>query len=71
LFPGAGIGGEDGLVARLHAFYGERWVNLYRETDPIGGQFIDLLEGQNRCVRVGTGHSGYEPTPEYLDARSK
>jgi hypothetical protein len=71
LFPGAGIGGEDGLVARLHAFYGERWVNLYRETDPIGGHYVDILEGQNRCVRVGTGHSGYEPTPEYREARSK
>jgi hypothetical protein len=71
MFPGAGIGGEDGLVARLHGIYGERWVNLYRDTDPIGGHFIDRLGAQNRCVRVGTGHSTYEPTPEFREARTR
>lgn len=69
MFPGAGIGGDDGLVAKVHAIYGDRWVNLFRDTDPIGGHYVDILGEQNRPVLVRTGHSGYEPTPEYLNAR--
>ena len=69
MFPGAGIGGENGLVARVRAAYGTNWVNLYRETDPIGGHYVELLGAQNRLVNTWTGHSRYEPTPEYKSAR--
>jgi hypothetical protein len=71
MFPGAGIDGEDGLVERVHHAYAGDWINLYRETDPIGGHFIESLRLQNHLVTTGTGHSRYEPTPEYLSARAE
>jgi hypothetical protein len=69
MFPGAGIGGEGGLVGRVKGIYESNWVNLYRKTDPIGGHFIELLETQNNVEANGTGHSRYEPTVQYSDAR--
>ena len=69
MFPGAGIGGEDGLVSRVKATYGDRWVNVYRKTDPIGGHYVELLGTQNNVEASGRGHSRYEPTREYKDAR--
>ncbi|HUP17509.1 MAG TPA: hypothetical protein VM848_15850, partial [Acidimicrobiia bacterium] len=47
-----------------------RWVNLYRETDPIGGHYVESLGGFNLVVKEGTGHSRYEPTLRYRQARS-
>lgn len=46
-----------------------KWVNLWRNTDPIGGHYIDHPSVDNRLVATGTGHSGHEVTPEYGIAR--
>jgi hypothetical protein len=70
MFPGAGIDGEEGLVEKVHRVYSDQWINLYRETDPIGGHFIESLHTENHLVTTGTGHSRYEPTPEYRSARN-
>jgi hypothetical protein len=70
MFPDVGIDGEAGLVDTVRGIYTERWINLYRETDPIGGHFVEILGGFNRMVRTGTGHSRYEPTPEFRRARA-
>ena len=40
-FPGAGFGE---LAECLGAEFGDRWVNLYRPTDPIGGQVLDSVD---------------------------
>jgi hypothetical protein len=69
MYPGAGIGGYDGLVDQVDGLYPGRWVNLFRETDPIGGHYVEILGEMNRVVRTGTGHSRYELTPEYREAR--
>ena len=69
MFPGAGIGDEDGLVEKVYAAYGSEWLNLYRDTDPIGGHFVQRLDTQNLAVHSSTGHSRYEPTDEYKEAR--
>ena len=70
MFPDVGIGGEDGLVERVCTRYPDRWVNLYRETDPIGGHYVESLGRFNLVVDEGTGHSRYEPTLRYRQARS-
>ncbi|HJQ90171.1 MAG TPA: hypothetical protein VJ950_00555 [Acidimicrobiia bacterium] len=69
MFPGAGIEDENGLVEKVHTAYGSEWINLYRDTDPIGGHFVRRLGTQNHQVGMWTGHSRYEPTDEYKDAR--
>ena len=70
MYPGAGIGGYNGLVEQVDRLYPGSWVNLFRETDPIGGHYVEILGEMNRVVRTGTGHSRYEPTPEYREARN-
>jgi hypothetical protein len=70
MFPDVGIGGDDGLVERVCTLYPDGWVNLYRETDPIGGHYVESLDRFNVVVEEGTGHSRYEPTLRYRQARS-
>jgi pimeloyl-ACP methyl ester carboxylesterase len=65
MFPGAGIDDlVDSVAGRV-----SMWVNLWRDTDPIGGHYVDRAEVDNRPVGTASGHSGYETTPEYLTAR--
>ena len=71
MFPGAGIDDEGGLVEKVYTAYGSEWLNLYRDTDPIGGHFVQRLDTQNLPVRSSSGHSRYEPTDEYKDARRR
>ncbi|MEX0698724.1 MAG: hypothetical protein WD354_03220, partial [Acidimicrobiia bacterium] len=66
LFPTVGI---DELVAQVKNKLGGRWVNLWRRSDPIGGQYVDGLGLANWHVSTGSGHSRYELTPEYCQAR--
>lgn len=65
MFPSAGI---ERLVAEVEAKLGGRWINLWRDTDPLGGMPVGLAEGDIR-VRDGTGHSGYEQTADFVEAR--
>lgn len=65
MFPAAGI---DDLVGSV-ADRVPKWINLWRDTDPIGGHFIDRDDVENRPVDTDSGHSGYEQTPEYSTAR--
>lgn len=69
LFPFAGV---RPLVSRVDARWGEtsHWVNLWRDTDPLGGDAVPCIGG-NHPIRSGTGHSQYELTDEFFDARSK
>jgi hypothetical protein len=69
MYPDVGFSGPDGLMAELEAVYHNRWLNLYRDTDPIGGHYVEALGARNRLVTTGTGHSKYERTQEYEDAR--
>jgi hypothetical protein len=65
MFPGAGIDElVDSVAGRV-----SMWVNLWRDTDPIGGHYVDRIPVDNRLVGTDSGHSGYETTPEYLTAR--
>jgi hypothetical protein len=57
-----------GLRAELEDGRGLRWRNLYRRTDPIGGQ-IDEVAGVDPIVDVAHSHGAYEPEPEYEQAR--
>lgn len=68
MFPAAGIGS---IVDRVSDRLGDRWINLWRDDDPIGGQFIESLGPANWRVCTGHGHSRYEITPEYGVARSQ
>ena len=47
------------------------WRNLWRPTDPIGGHWVDELgDGNVRVMsNLERGHSNYELTEEYWDAR--
>ena len=65
LFPSAGI---DDLIAFVDARLGGRWVNLWRETDPIGGRPIGLGDRDLR-VRDGVGHSDYEVSTTFSNVR--
>ena len=67
LFPEVGT---DQLIQTVDESV-ERWLNLWRRSDPIGGQEIDLLDGRNWHVDNGSGHSRYELTPEYCTARER
>ena len=66
MFPHSGI---DDLVVRLQQLMPNRWINLWRDSDPIGGQPADSLDTANWQVTTGTGHSLYELTPEFCQAR--
>lgn len=66
LFPAVGF---DRMVAEVDRQVGGRWINLWRDTDPVGGQPIDALGERNWIVDTGTGHSRYELTPEFCAAR--
>jgi hypothetical protein len=65
MFPAAGIGElVDSVAGRIST-----WINLWRDTDPIGGHYVDRPSVDNRLVETDSGHSGYETTPEYQMAR--
>ncbi|MFZ0015008.1 MAG: hypothetical protein WAL25_12935 [Acidimicrobiia bacterium] len=66
LFPSVGF---DPLVASATSQVDGRWINLWRRTDPIGGQPVEALGDRNWEVRTGAGHSLYELTPEFCAAR--
>lgn len=66
LFPGVGF---DQLIAGTNTKVNGRWLNLWRDTDPIGGQQVAALGGQNWAVVADQGHSRYELTPEFCAAR--
>lgn len=65
LFPSVGVVELCGQVAsRMNG----RWVNLWRDTDPIGG--VPMSWGAtNTAVTTDTGHSRYELTEEFFSAR--
>lgn len=66
LFPTVEI---DDIVAQVSDKLHGRWVNLWRRSDPIGGQYVTGLGPANWHVSTGSGHSRYELTPEYCQAR--
>ncbi len=66
LFPAVGF---DTLVGSVRSQVGERWINLWRPSDVVGGQVIADLGSRNWLVRTGEGHSRYELTPEFCAAR--
>lgn len=66
LFPDVGI--ED-LTRALPAGLQRGWVNLWRTDDPIGGS--PLGDGVQDRLATGSGHSGYELTPAYREARDQ
>jgi hypothetical protein len=68
MFPAAGI---DQLAAVVSGRLEDRWINLWRDDDPIGGHYVEVLGGANWQVCTGSGHSGHEVTPEYGVARSR
>jgi hypothetical protein len=68
LFPDVGV--ED-LISRVDdGWDGRHWLNLWRNTDPLGGEPLPGMEG-NRLVCSGTGHSQYELTIEFPGARAE
>ena len=61
MFPATGIPDlVDEVTRRV-----EHWVNLWRRSDPIGGQYVSHPRVENRHVDEEGGHSRYEPTPTY------
>lgn len=67
LFPVAGI---PELVDEVDARLGGRWLNLWRGTDPIGGAPVGLPD-RDVPVRDGSGHSGYESSSDFVEARHR
>lgn len=77
MFPAVGVDDLCGLVdQKLRDFLSDaddanpqsHWLNLCRaETDYIGSDPTPLCE--NWLVETGTGHSSYELTPEFCEAR--
>ncbi|HEU4320999.1 MAG TPA: hypothetical protein VFS66_13080 [Acidimicrobiia bacterium] len=65
MFPSTGI---DDMVEEVSTLC-PSWINLWRSTDYLGGHYVSRGHVDNRRVTSGSGHSGYEPTPEYRDAR--
>ena len=65
LFPSVGVGE---LCGRVGARMGARWVNLWRGTDPLGGLPVPGV-ADNRRVDTDTGHSRYELTIDFDQAR--
>ena len=68
LFPTVGF---DDLVKKVDEEMHERWINLWRRSDQIGGQYIPQLGIRNWHISTGAGHSQYELTPEYCVARNR
>jgi hypothetical protein len=68
MFPAAGV---DRVVSEVRRRFDDRWINLWRDDDPIGGHFVEALGEANWQVCTGSGHSGHEITPEYATARSQ
>lgn len=66
LFPRVGF--DELTRSTIHQVDG-RWINLWRPSDPIGGQVIADLGERNWEVTTGRGHSRYELTPEFCAAR--
>jgi hypothetical protein len=69
LFPFTGV---RPLVARVDSRWGDvsHWVNLWRDSDPLGGAEIPCIAGNIRADG-GVGHSHYELTDEFFAARSE
>jgi hypothetical protein len=66
LFPDVGV---ERLVEQVESDWtSSHWVNLWRNTDPLGGAPLPGMAG-NRLVCSGTGHSRYELTFEFDSAR--
>ncbi len=83
MFPAAGI---DTLVAEIAAGPDPNasrrypdWVNLWRDSDPIGGHYVEALGDYededdrrfNRIVTTGRGHFRYEQTEAYARERDR
>ena len=69
LFPFTGV---RRLIYRVNARWGgvSHWVNLWRDSDPLGGAAIPCING-NMHAAGGVGHSHYELTDEFFAARSE
>ncbi len=65
MFPNVGIPNLVADVAKLCP----AWINLWRDTDPIGGHFVANPQVENERVTESLGHSGYETTDNYRKAR--
>ncbi|MGA7281701.1 MAG: hypothetical protein WBZ40_07935 [Acidimicrobiia bacterium] len=66
LFPTAGI---EALVDEVGSLVGPgSWISLWRANDPLGGEVGQPVV--DRMVDDGIGHSTYELTQDYRDARS-
>lgn len=68
LFPKVGF---HELISCVDQRLSENWVNLWRNTDYVGGQTIDPLGDRNREVIEGLGHSKYETTDVYAQVRTE
>lgn len=68
MFPAARL---DLLVEEVQSRFPYKWINLWRDDDPIGGHFVESLGSANWQVCTGNGHSGHEVTAEYQMARSQ
>lgn len=66
LFPAVGL---DRLAPSVTDQLDGRWLNLWRASDAIGGQYVDHIGERNWEVVTGLGHSRYELTPEFCAAR--
>jgi hypothetical protein len=67
LFPAAGF---DRLIASADERLGSRWMNLWRDTDPIGGLPAGIGD-RDVPVRDGSGHSRYEESSDFAEARHR
>jgi hypothetical protein len=67
MFPSVGV---EALVEVVKARIGGLWINLWRRSDAIGGQYVEGLGPANWHVNTGSGHSRYELTPEFCQART-
>ena len=67
LFPGVGMAE---LVTQVdHKLSQRPWINLWRDTDYLGGCPIGLVKG-DRMIKSGVGHSLYELTDEFCLSRN-
>jgi hypothetical protein len=67
LFPFIGV---QELIEQVstRAGQGAHWINLWRDTDPLGGAKLPGM-GRNRRIEEGVGHSQYELTEAFIEAR--